>query len=143
MGNENEKNKMIYPNEAYEIIGAAMEVHNTLGQGFLESVYQEALEIEMRKRNIPFTSQSKIQILYKDVPMEHYFVADFVCYDKIIVELKSVSTILPEHEAQIINYLRATGFKLGILLNFNEENLFFKRYPNIMAKAKIRTNLQL
>jgi len=143
MGNENEKNKMIYPNEAYEIIGAAMEVHNTLGQGFLESVYQEALEIEMRKRNIPFTSQSKIQILYKDVPMEHYFVADFVCYDKIIVELKSVSTILPEHEAQIINYLRATGFKLGILLNFNEESLFFKRYPNIMAKDKIRTNLQL
>lgn len=139
----NEKNKMIYPNEAYEIIGAAMEVHNTLGQGFLESVYQEALEIEMRKRNIPFTSQSKIQILYKDVPMEHYFVADFVCYDKIIVELKSVSTILPEHEAQIINYLRATGFKLGILLNFNEESLFFKRYPNIMAKDKIRTNLQL
>lgn len=140
---ENEKNKMIYPNEAYEIIGAAMEVHNTLGQGFLESVYQEAMEIEMRKRNIPFTSQSKIQILYKDVPMEHYFVADFVCYDKIIVELKSVSTILPEHEAQIINYLRATGFKLGILLNFDEESLFFKRYPNIMAKTKIRTNLQL
>ena len=140
---ENEKDKMIFPHEAYEIIGAAMEVHNTLGQGFLESVYQEALEIEMRKRNIPFTSQSKIQILYKDVPMEHYFEADFVCYDKIIVELKSVSTILPEHEAQIINYLRATGFKLGILLNFNEESLFFKRYPNIMAKAKIRTNLQL
>ena len=140
---ENEKDKMIYPHEAYEIIGAAMEVHNTLGQGFLESVYQEAMEIEMRKRNIPFTSQSKIQILYKDVPMEHYFVADFVCYDKIIVDLKSVSTILPEHEAQIINYLRATGFKLGILLNFNEESLFFKRYPNIMEKAKIRTNLQL
>ena len=140
---ENEKDKMIYPHEAYEIIGAAMEVHYTLGQGFLESVYQEAMEIEMRKRNIPFTSQSKIQILYKDVPMEHYFVADFVCYDKIIVELKSVSTILPEHEAQIINYLRATGFKLGILLNFNEESLFFKRYPNIMEKAKIRTNLHL
>ena len=139
---EKEQEKMIYPHEAYEIIGAAMDVHNTLGQGFLESVYQEALEIEMNKRNIPFTAQAKIQIQYKDVPMEHYFIADFVCYDKIIVELKSVSTILPEHEAQIINYLRATGFKLGILLNFNEESLFFKRYPNIMAKANIRTNLQ-
>ena len=133
---------MIYPHEAYEIIGAAMDVHNTLGQGFLESVYQEVLEIEITKRNIPFTAQAKIQIQYKDVPMEHYFIADFVCYDKIIVELKSVSTILPEHEAQIINYLRATGFKLGILLNFNEESLFFKRYPNVMAKANIRTNLQ-
>lgn len=140
---ENEKDKMIFPHEAYEIIGAAMEVHNTLGQGFLESVYQEALEIEMSKREIPFSSQTKIQIHYKDIPMEHYFVVDFVCYDKIIVELKSVSAILPEHEAQIINYLRATGFKLGILLNFNEESLFFKRYPNIMAKANIRTNLQL
>lgn len=140
---ENEKDKMIFPDEAYEIIGAAMEVHNTLGQGFLESMYQEALEIEMSKREIPFSSQTKIQIHYKDIPMEHYFVADFVCYDKIIVELKSVSAILPEHEAQIINYLRATGFKLGILLNFNEESLFFKRYPNIMAKANIRTNLQL
>lgn len=75
--------------------------------------------------------------------MEHFFVADFVCYDKIIVELKSVSAILPEHEAQIINCLRTTGFKLGILLNFNEESLFFKRYPNIMAKVKIRTDLQL
>ena len=139
---EKEQEKMIYPHEAYEIIGAAMEVHRTLGQGFLESVYQEALEIEMSKREIPFSSQTKIQIHYKDIPMEHYFVADFVCYDKIIVELKSVSTVLPEHEAQIINYLRATGFKLGILLNFNEESLYYKRYPNITAQAKIRTNSQ-
>ena len=75
--------------------------------------------------------------------MEHYFIADFVCFEKIIVELKSVSSILPEHEAQIINYLRATGFKLGLLLNFNEESLFYKRYPNITAQAKIRTNSQL
>lgn len=135
--------KLIYPHEAYEIIGAAMEVHNTLGQGFLESVYQEAMEIEFTNRNIPFISQSKIQIQYKDVALEHYFVADFVCYNKIIVELKSVSVIQPEHEAQIINYLRATGIKLGILLNFNEESLFYKRYPNITAQAKIRTNPQL
>ena len=134
--------KLIYPHEAYEIIGAAMEVHNTLGQGFLESVYQEAMEIEFSKRSIPFEPQSKVQIQYKDVALEHYFVADFVCYDKIIVELKSVSAILPEHEAQIINYLRATGFKLGILLNFNEESLFYKRYPNITAQAKIRTYSQ-
>lgn len=134
--------KLIYPHEAYEIIGAAMEVHNTLGQGFLESVYQEAMGIEFSKRSIPFESQRKIQVKYKDVALEHYFVADFVCYDKIIVELKSVSAILPEHEAQIINYLRSTGFKLGILLNFNEESLFYKRYPNITSQAKIRTNSQ-
>lgn len=135
--------KLIYPHESYGIIGAAMEVHNTLGQGFLESVYQEAMEIELKKRNIPFEPQSKIQIRYKDVCLDHYFIADFVCYDKIIIELKAVSVILPEHEAQIINYLKATGFKLGILLNFNEESLFYKRYPNIMSKDKIRQNPQL
>ena len=135
--------KLIYPHESYGIIGAAMEVHNTLGQGFLESVYQEAMEIELKKRNIPFEPQSKIQIRYKDVCLDHYFIADFVCYDKIIIELKAVSVILPEHEAQIINYLKATGFKLGILLNFNEESLFYKRYPNITSKAKIRQNPQL
>lgn len=137
-----ENGKLIYPHESYEIIGAAMEVHNTLGQGFLESVYHEAMEIELRKRNIPFESKSKIRIQYKDVPMEHFYIADFVCYGKIIVELKAVSDILPEHEAQIINYLRATGIKLGILLNFNEESLFYKRYPNITSQAKIRTNSQ-
>ena len=120
-----------------------MEVHNTLGQGFLESVYQEAMEIELKKRDVPFEPQSKIQIQYKDVCLDRYFIADFVCYDKIIVELKAVSVILPEHEAQIINYLKATGFKLGILLNFNEESLFYKRYPNITAKAKISKNPQL
>lgn len=137
-----ESEKYIFGNETYQIIGAAMEVHKTLGQGFLESVYQEAMEIEMKQRNIPFESQSRIKIQYKDVQMEHYFIADFVCYNKIIVELKSVSSILPEHEAQIINYLRATGFKLGLLLNFNEESLFYKRYPNIAAQAKIRINSQ-
>ena len=134
---------LIYPQESYAINGCLLKVYNGLGCGFLEAVYQEALEIEMKKRSIPFESQCKIQIQYKDVPMEHYFIADFVCYNKIIVELKSVSAILPEHEAQIINYLRATGFKLGILLNFNEESLYYKRYPNITAQAKIRTNSQL
>ena len=138
-----ETEKLIYPHESYGIIGAAMEVHNTLGQGFLESVYQEAMEIELKKRSIPFEPQCKIQIRYKDVCLDHYFIADFVCFDKIIIELKAVSAILPEHEAQIINYLKATGFKLGILLNFNEESLFYKRYPNITSKAKIRQNPQL
>ena len=120
---ENEKDKMIFPHEAYEIIGAAMEVHNTLGQGFLESVYQEALEIEMSKREIPFSSQTKIQIHYKDIPMEHYFVADFVCYDKIVVELKAVEELLPIHIAQVINYLSITGYKLGLLVNFNAQQI--------------------
>lgn len=131
---------IIYKNEAFQIIGAAMEVHKTLGMGFLESVYQESMEIELTKRNIPFVSQKKIQIKYKDSLLNQYFVADLLCYDKIIIELKAVSAILPEHEAQIINYLKATGTKLGILLNFGEESLCFKRFPNLYP---IRTDPQL
>ncbi len=135
-------NQFIYKKETYNIIGAAMDVHRTLGMGFLESVYQEAMEIELAKRNIPFVPQKKIQIQYKDVILNQYYVADLFCYDKIIVELKAVSTILPEHEAQIINYIHATGIKLGMLLNFGEESLYFKRFPNITPKT-ICTNLQL
>ena len=130
-----EPNQFIYGRETFSIIGAAMEVHRTLGMGFLESVYQEALEVEMTKRNIPFIPQRKIQIKYKDVLLNQYYVADLFCYDKIIVELKAVSTILPEHEAQIINYIHATGVKLGMLLNFGSESLYFKRFPNITSKA--------
>ena len=137
-----ETNQFIYGRETYSIIGAAMEVHRTLGMGFLESVYQEALEVEMTKRNIPFIPQHKIQIKYKDVLLNQYYVADLFCYDKIIVELKAVSTILPEHEAQIINYIHATGVKLGMLLNFGCKSLYYKRFPNITPKP-ICTNPQL
>ena len=135
-----ENEGLIYKNEAFQIIGAAMEVHKTLGLGFLESVYQEAMEIELTKRNIPFVPQKRIQIRYKDVLLNQYYVTDLFCYDKIIVELKAVSTILPEHEAQIINYVKATGIKLGLLLNFGEESLYYKRFPNLYP---IRTNPQL
>ncbi len=137
-----ETNQFIYGRETYKIIGAAMEVHRTLGLGFVESVYQEAMEIELEKQNIPFIPQKKIQIRYKDVLLNQYFVADLFCYDKIIVELKAVSTVLPEHEAQIINYIHATGMKLGMLLNFGSESLYYKRFPNITPKP-IRTNPQL
>ena len=131
---------MIYKDEAFKIIGAAMEVHNTLGSGFLEAVYQEALELELGRRGIPFMSQKKIQIKYKGILLNQFYIADLLCYDKIIVELKAVSIILPEHEAQIINYLKATDIKLGILLNFGEDSLYFKRFPNLYT---IRTNPQL
>ena len=133
---------LVYRNETYNIIGAAMSVHRELGSGFLESVYQEALEIEFSKRNIPFVAQQKIQIQYKDVLLKQYYIPDFFCYDKILVELKAVSTILPEHEAQIIHYVKATGKKMGLLLNFGEESLYHKRFPNLSSRP-IRTNPQL
>ena len=137
-----ESKQFIYKKETYNIIGAAMDVHRTLGMGFLESVYQEALEVELAKRGIPFVPQKRIQIQYKDVVLNQYYIADLFCYDKIIVELKAVSTILPEHEAQIINYIHATGIKLGMLLNFGSESLYYKRFPNITPKP-IRINPQL
>lgn len=135
------KEGLIYSNETYQIIGAAMEVHKILGPGFLEPVYQEAMEIELTKRGIPFVSQKRIQIHYKDVLLSQYYVADLFCYDKIVVELKAVSTILPEHEAQLLNYLKATKTRLGLLFNFAEESLTFKRY--VCTPTPIRVNPQL
>jgi GxxExxY protein len=118
---------LIYSSESYNIIGTAMEVHKELGKGFLESVYQEALEIELLALNIPYTREANIPINYKNRKLSKYFVADFICYDKIILELKAISEITPEHTAQVFNYLKATGYKLGILINFGALSLQYKR----------------
>lgn len=110
---------MIYHSkESYNIVGAAFEVYNTLGYGFLEAVYQEALEIEFKKRNIPYEREKELKISYGDIELSQTYRADFVCYGKIIVELKAVTSIDEVHRAQVHNYLRATGFQLGILINF-------------------------
>ena len=109
---------IVYSKESYDIIGAAFEVYNQLGHGFLEAVYQEALEIELKKRGIPFEREKDIKIYYQGTALKQSYRADFVCYDKIIVELKAVSYLDDTHHAQVYNYLKATGYKLGILLNF-------------------------
>jgi len=118
---------LIYKTESYEIIGAAMEVHRQLGHGFLEAVYQEALAIEFELRNIPFVREQKLEIQYKRRLLSTFYVADFVCYDKIIVETKALSELLGNHESQVINYLNATGIRLGLLINFGSESLEYKR----------------
>ncbi len=107
-----------------------MDVHRTLGNGFLESVYQEALEIELKFRNIPHVSQQPIEIWYKNQYLTKYFIADLLCYNQIIVELKAVSNITSVHEAQLINYLKATKKELGIIINFGTDCLEYKRYLN-------------
>jgi len=122
--------EILYKEESYAIIGAAMEVHNQLGNGFLESVYQESLEIEMNEREIPYRAQSPIEIYYKLKTLDKKFFADFFCYEDIIVEIKAVSQLLPEHEAQLINYLKATNVQLGLLINFGESSLKYKRLLN-------------
>ena len=118
---------MIYKEESYKIIGACMEVHKHLGHGFLEGVYQDALEIEFEDSNIPFYWEHQIEISYKAKPISHFYIADFLVYDKIIIELKSVTELSNNHTAQVINYLKATNHKLGILVNFGSKSLEYKR----------------
>ena len=118
---------LFYRDESYKIRGALFAVHRELGCGFLERVYQDALEVEFRLRNIPYEREKAIQIVYKGEPLGEPYRADFVCYGKVIIELKSVSEILDVHRAQIINYLKATKMKLGFLVNFGEESLNIER----------------
>ena len=118
---------LIYREESYNIIGAAIEVHKTLGHGFLEPVYQEALAYEFNLGKIPCEKEKELHIHYKDIILEKLYVADFVCYGKIIVECKAIKELLPEHESQVINYLNATGFKLGLLINFGQSEIEIKR----------------
>jgi GxxExxY protein len=118
---------LLYKEESYKIIGAAMEVHRELGKGFLESVYQEAIEIELTALQIPFRKEVPLNIKCKNINLSKYFVADFVCFEKIILELKSIPDLSIEHTSQVFNYLRATDMKLGILINFGAKSLQYKR----------------
>ena len=127
MANLLEQKELVYKEEAYKIVGAAMTVHRELGYGFLEAVYAEALEMELRAQNIPYKREVPISIEYKGKPLKKSYVADFICYDKIIIELKAVNYLESVHEAQVLNYLKATGYKLGILINFGEQSLKYKR----------------
>ena len=119
---------LVYKDEVYEIVGAAMEVHKELGCGFLEAVYQEAFEIELKGRNIPFESQKQLAIYYKGKLLEKEYYADVVCYDKIIVELKAFDKLTSKEESQLLNYLKASGLKVGILINFGAASLDWKRF---------------
>ena len=118
---------LINENETYNIIGACFEVHKQLGNGFLEAVYQEALEIELRLRNIPFTREKQLKIKYKGKELKKYYTADYVCYDNIILELKALSELTNTNDAQVLNYLKTTNYKVGLLINFGTKSLQHKR----------------
>ena len=118
---------IIYKEESYKIIGACMLVHSELGNGFLEPVYQEALEVALNEINIPFEREKELSILFRGQPLKKKYIADFICYGKIIIEIKALSALSSEHEAQVLNYLKATGIKLGILVNFGGKSLTHKR----------------
>lgn len=116
--------------ETYAIVGAAIEVQKVLGLGFSELVYHDALCRELELRGIPFESEKDIEILYKGTPLARTYRADLICYGQIIVELKAVECLLPEHTAQLINYLRATSLPMGVLINFGENKINFRPVPN-------------
>lgn len=113
--------------QTFAIIGAAMEVHRELGPGFLEAVYHEALTLEFRARDIPFQSQAELPVRYKQQLLQCSYRADFVCYHSLIVELKTVDQLGRTELAQVINYLKATGCKTGLLINFKTASLDFRR----------------
>lgn len=117
----------LFKEECYLIIGACMNVHNILGCGFLEPVYQEALSIEFMEKRIPFQKERVLDVHYKDYLLEKKYIADFICYGNIIVELKAIDELHPVHIAQVLNYLKATEKRIGLLVNFGMTKLQYKR----------------
>lgn len=113
--------------QTYAIIGAAMAVHTELGAGFLESVYQEAMKIELELRQIPARDQVKLLIRYRDRPLETFFKSDFICYESVIVEIKAQTELTAIDEAQLLNYLKATRHSRGLLFNFGKSSLQYRR----------------
>jgi GxxExxY protein len=112
--------ELVAKDEVYAIVGAAMEVHTVLGAGFAEAVYQEAMEIELTQRGITFRRQVPIPVYYKDVLLECAYVADLLCFESIILEIKAIRELAKRDEAQTINYLKATKLRVGVLINFGD-----------------------
>ncbi len=119
--------RLIYREESYKIIGLCMEVHGILGKGHSEVVYKDALEYELTSNQIPFSREKSYKIEYKNIVLPRVYNADFVVYDKIILELKAVESLTSGHIKQTLNYLAASGLKLGLLVNFGEDSLNHKR----------------
>jgi len=123
--------ELLYKDECYAIQGAIFDVYKELGAGFLEAVYQECLEKELRMRQIPFDAQMQLKLLYKGEALEQTYKADLVCYGQILIEMKAVKTLANEHRAQVLNYLKASGLRLGLLVNFGS-------YPKTEIERLIR-----
>ena len=118
---------LLFKDECYKIVGACMEVHRTLGCGFLEPVYQEALSYEFQRQGIPYEREKEYEINYKGLVLSKTYKVDFLCYGDIIVELKALGQLSKEHMAQVLNYLKASHLKLGLLVNFGTTSLNYER----------------
>jgi GxxExxY protein len=119
---------IVYAEECYQFIGACFEVYKDKGSGFLEAVFQECLELELGFQGIPFIAQAPLFLTYKGHALKQKYVADFLCYNKIVIEIKAVEKLTDDHRAQLLNYLHATGHRLGLLINFGHQpNLEWER----------------
>lgn len=131
---------LLYKDESFKIIGACFEVYNQKGFGFTEPVYQECLAFELTIQGIPFVAQPEIHLSYKGNLLTQYFKPDFICYDKIVIELKTVSSIVDAHRAQTINYLNALGLELALLVNFGQyPRLAYERLANSKGVSAAKT----
>jgi len=110
--------ELLLKDEVYRVVGAAIEVHKHLGHGFLEPIYQEALELELTARALPFHAQQELHVQYKGATLKRTYVADFICFDCLIVEIKALKQLTSIEESQILNYMKVTGLKVGLLINF-------------------------
>lgn len=119
--------QIIYKNESYFVIGLCMDIHNELGKGFSEAVYSDALEIELKSNGVPFQKEVKFDIIYKGEKLKHHYYADYLVDDKFILELKAVEKISNSHIKQTLNYLAASKMQLGLIINFGEDSLSYKR----------------
>ena len=122
---------LLYQEESSEMMRLALQLHQELGCGFKEKVYQDAFEVLLKENNVPYIREAHISLNYHGTVLEHDFYYDFLCYDKIGVELKATSGLIGEYEAQIINYLHVSNHQLGLLLNFGASSLQYKWYPNV------------
>ena len=120
-------NDILYKDECYKIIGACINVHKELGPGFLEAVYQESLALEFFEQRIPFEKEKDIRIYYRNKLLDKCYKADFLCFEKIILELKALSGLSNDHISQLLNYLKATKLRVGLLVNFGSSSLIYKR----------------
>lgn len=118
---------LLYKDEVYEIIGVCMEVHRELGKGFSEIVYKDAIEYECRKKQLDYSREKEYKINYKDIVLLHKYFADFVMFEKIILEVKSCEGIVQDHIGQTLNYLAASKLKIGLIVNFGKNSLEYKR----------------
>ena len=123
--------EIILKEESYKIVGACFEVYNAMGCGFLEAVYQECLGIELSKQTIPFKAQAPLELSYKGQVLEKKYIPDFTCFEKVIIEIKALKELSDDHRAQVHNYLKATGYRLGMLVNFGQHSkLQYERIVN-------------